>query len=39
MQETDLHLLTTLALRGQYEFGSADYHREIVADLVSDTGS
>ena len=39
MQETDLHLLTTLALRGQYEFGSADYHREIIADLVSDTGS
>ncbi|HET7203524.1 MAG TPA: acyl-CoA dehydrogenase family protein [Steroidobacteraceae bacterium] len=37
MQETDLHLLTTLALRGQYEFGSADYHREIIADLVSDT--
>lgn len=36
MQETDLHLLTTLALRGQYEFGSADYHREIIADIVSD---
>lgn len=36
MQETDLHLLTSLALRGQYEFGSADYHREVVADLTFD---
>jgi len=34
MEETDLHLLTSLVLRGQYEFGSADYHREIVANLT-----
>lgn len=36
MQETDLQLLTSLVLRGQYDFGSADYHREVVADLTFD---
>ena len=34
MQETNLQLLTSLAIRGQYEFGSADYHREVVATLA-----
>lgn len=34
MQETDLQLLTSMALRGQYEFGSSDYHREILATLA-----
>ena len=34
MRETDLHLLTDLVLRGQYEFGSADYHRELIASRV-----
>jgi 3-oxocholest-4-en-26-oyl-CoA dehydrogenase beta subunit len=36
MQETDLQLLTSLTLRGQYEFGSADYHREVIATLACD---
>jgi len=36
MQETDLQLLTSLVLRGQYDFGSADYHREVMADLTFD---
>lgn len=36
MVETDLQLLTSLILRGQYEFGSADYHREVIADLTCD---
>lgn len=34
MQETDLQLLTSLVLRGQYEFGSSDYHREVVAGIA-----
>ncbi len=34
MQETDLQLLTSMALRGQYEFGSSDYHREVIASLT-----
>lgn len=30
MTETDLQLLSAQVLRNQYEFGSSDYHREIV---------
>lgn len=38
MQETDLHLLTDLVLRAQYEFGSADYHRELIASRAFASG-
>lgn len=36
MMETDLHLLTDFVLRAQYEFGSADYHRELIAARLFD---
>jgi alkylation response protein AidB-like acyl-CoA dehydrogenase len=34
MVETDLHLLTLHGLRNQYEFGSTDHHKEMIAGLL-----
>jgi len=34
MVETDLHLLTLHGLRNEYEFGSTEHHREMIATLL-----
>jgi len=34
MMETDLHLLTLQGLRNEYEFGSTDHHRDMIADML-----
>jgi len=34
MVETDLHLLTLQGLRNTYEFGSTDYHQDMIATLL-----
>jgi len=34
MVETDLHLLTLQGLRNQYEFGSTEHHKDMIATLL-----